>query len=209
MKLIIFGATGSVGRHLVSQALSQGHEVTAFARTPGALEIDGADSAPTVVKGDVLDAGSVEGAVAGHDAVICALGAGRKGGVRSVGTRNIVRAMENTGVKRLICQSTLGVGDSAGNLNFFWKHVMFGWLLKKAFADHVEQEAYVRESDLDWVIVRPAAFTDGPVTGEYKHGFASTDEGLTLKISRADVAHFILGQLEDDTYLRRTPGLSY
>lgn len=86
---------------------------------------------------------------------------------------------------------------------------MFGWFLKEAFADHVDQERYVRESDLDWVIVRPAAFTDGPVTGEYKHGFASTDKELTLKISRADVAHFILEQLEDDTYLRRTPGLSY
>lgn len=209
MKLIVFGATGSVGRHVVAQALSQGHEVTAFARTPEAFEIDGAGPTPTLAKGDALDPEAVEGGVAGHDAVICALGAGRSGGVRSIGTRNIIRAMENTGVKRLVCQSTLGVGDSEGNLNFFWKHVMFGWFLKEAFADHVEQEAYVRESDLDWVIVRPAAFTDGPVTGEYKHGFASTDEGLTLKISRADVAHFILGQLEDDTYLRRTPGLSY
>ncbi len=209
MKLIIFGATGSVGRHVVAQALAQGHEVTAFVRSPEALESDGSQGTATVVQGDVLDPEAVERAVAGHDAVICVLGAGRKGRVRSLGTRNIIRAMESTGVKRLICQSTLGVGDSAANLNFFWKRIMFGWFLKEAFADHVEQEKAVRESDLDWVIVRPAAFTDGPLTGEYKHGFAPTDEELTLKISRADVAHFNLGQLEDDTYLRKTPGVSY
>jgi putative NADH-flavin reductase len=73
----------------------------------------------------------------------------------------------------------------------------------------VEQERYIKESDLDWVIVRPAAYTDGPATGEYKHGFAATEKGLKLKISRADVAGFVLEQLEDDTYLRQTPGLSY
>lgn len=209
MKLIIFGSTGTVGRHLVDQALSLGHEVTAVARNPEKLEIEQAERTPTLVKGDVLDPASLEPVMPGHDAVICALGAGRKGTVRSIGTRNILRAMESAGIRRLVCQSTLGVGDSAGNLNFFWKHIMFGWFLKEAFADHVEQERYIKESDLDWVIVRPAAYTDGPATGEYKHGFPATEPDLKLKISRADVAGFVLKQLEDDTYLRQTPGLSY
>ena len=209
MKLIIFGSTGTVGRHLVDQALSLGHEVTAFARNPEKLEIEHAERTPTLVKGDVLDPVSLERVMPGHDAVLCAVGAGRKGTVRSIGTRNILRAMESAGIRRLVCQSSLGVGDSAGNMNFFWKHIMFGWFLKEAFADHVEQERYIKESDLDWVIVRPAAYTDGPATGEYKHGFAATERGLKLKISRADVAGFVLKQLEDDTYLRQTPGLSY
>lgn len=86
---------------------------------------------------------------------------------------------------------------------------MFGLLLRKAFADHVLQEEYVKQSRLDWTIVRPGAFTDGALTGEYRHGFSATDKGITLKISRADVADFMLKQLVDETYLHATPGLSY
>ncbi|CAN5714314.1 hypothetical protein BH24ACT20_BH24ACT20_17460 [soil metagenome] len=117
--------------------------------------------------------------------------------------------MEKAGVRRLICQTTLGVGDSQDNLNFFWKYVMFGGLLRQAYADHALQENYVRESRLDWTIVRPAAFTDGERTGEYRHGFSATDKSLKLKISRADVADFVLKQLTSDRYLYSSPGLSY
>ncbi len=163
----------------------------------------------TVFRGDVLDGASVEGAVRGQGAVLCSIGAGRKGRVRSEGTRNIVRAMEGAGVRRLVCQSTLGAGESSGNLDFFWKHVMFGFLLRDAFADHERQEAHVKNSALDWTIVRPAAFTDGGRTGEYRHGFPPTKKGLKLKISRADVAGFMLDQLTSDAYLHQTPGLSY
>ena len=209
MKLIIFGSTGTVGRQLVDQALCLGHEVTTVARNPEELEIEHAERTPALVQGDVLDPDSLERVMPGHDAVLCALGAGRRGTVRSIGTRNILRVMEGAGIRRLVGLSTLGVGDSAGNMNFFWKNIMFGWFLKEAFADHVEQERYIKESDLDWVIVRPAAYTDGPATGKYKHGFAATERGLKLKISRADVAGFVLKQLKDDTYLRQTPGLSY
>lgn len=208
MKVAIFGSTGSVGREAVKQALEQGHMVTAFAREPAKLGIE--DTANLrVVQGDVLSRASVEEAVKGQDAVICVLGAGRKGNIRSEGTQNIIRAMEKTGVSRLICQSTLGVGDSRGNLNFLWKYIMFGMLLRQAYADHVRQEEFVKQSSLDWTIVRPTAFTDGTWTGEYRHGFPSTDKAATLKISRADVADFLLRQLTDDTYLKKTPGLSY
>jgi putative NADH-flavin reductase len=117
--------------------------------------------------------------------------------------------MEHSGVRRLICQTTLGVGESMSNLNFFWRYVMFGWFLKDAFEDHVQQERVVTESKLDWTIVRPAAFTDGPLTGHYRHGFSGLDRNLTLKISRMDVAHFLLDQLDTDAYLRKAPGLSY
>ena len=207
MKVAVFGATGSVGWHVVQQGLGRGHEVTAFVRDPSGLDV--AHERLTVFRGDVLDAAAVEGAVGGQEAVMCSLGAGRRGRVRSEGTRNIVRAMEGAGVRRLVCQTTLGAGDSSGNLDFFWKHVMFGLLLREAFADHEQQEAHVRGSDLDWTIVRPAAFTDGERTGEYRHGFPPSKKGLKLKISRADVAGFMLDQLADDAYLRRAPGLSY
>ena len=208
MKLLIFGSTGSIGRQLVEQALAQGHTVTAFTRRPTAPEFT---NHPDLIisQGNVLDCASVNEAVKGQDVVLCALGDGRKGGTRAEGTRNIIRAMEDAGVKRFICQTTLGIGDSEGNMNFFWKYIMFGLFLKQAYRDHEIQEKHIRQSQLDWIIVRPAAFTDGKRTGIYRHGFDGSAEGLTLKISRADVADFMLKQLTDDTYLHNTPGLSY
>lgn len=207
MKLVVFGSTGSIGHQLVVQALEQGHTVTAFARDPAKVEIE--HESLTVVQGDALDSASVEHAVAGHDAVLCALGAGAKGTVRTEGTRNIVRSSEKAGVSRFICLSSLGIGDSRDNLNFFWKHIMFGLLLRQAYADHVSQEDCVKESRLDWTIVRPGAFTDGSRTGEYRHGFSGTDTTIKGKVSRADVADFMLKQLTDRTYVHETPGLSY
>ena len=207
MKLLIFGSTGSIGRQLVKQALEHRHIVTAFARDP--LKLGVKHDNLKVVQGDVMDWPSVEKAVEGQDAVLCSLGAGAKGTVRSGGTGNIIRAMEKAGVRRFICQSTLGVGDSWDNLSFLWKYIMFRGLLRQAYADHVSQENYVKQSHLDWTIVRPAAFTDGNHSCEYRHGFAGTDKTTRLKISRADVADFMLKQLTDDTYLHKTPGLSY
>lgn len=208
MKLLIVGSTGSIGVHLVAQALEQGHTVTAFARTPAKLD---SIKHPNlrVVQGDVLDLESLVKAVTGQDAVLCSLGAGREGHIRSEGTRNVIRAMEQTGVKRFICQTTLGAGDSRNTLNFFWKYIMFGLLLKKAYKDHELQERFIQQSHLDWTITRPAAFVDGNRTGQYKHGFFESGAGLTLKISRADVADFMLKQLTNTTYLHKTPGQSY
>lgn len=206
MNVLIFGATGSIGQQLVEQALAQKHAVTAFTRTPANL---GAEHPKLkIVQGDVLDLASVQRAVQNQEAVLCALGAGRKGTVRAEGTRNIIRAMDGAGVRRLVCQTTLGVGESWKNLDFFWKRVMFGLVLRPAFADHVQQEAYIKQSDLEWTVVRPGAFTSGAQTGVYRHGFATTDK-TKLQISRADVADFMLKQLTDETYMRQTPGLSY
>lgn len=206
MKLIVFGATGSVGRLVVDQALEQGHDVTAFTRDPA--KVGRRHERLSVVGGDVTDVSRVTDAVAGHDAVIVALGAGRNGGVRAPGTRSVIEAMRAAGVRRIIVQSTIGAGDSRRNLNVFWKRIMFGLVLRPAYADHQEQERIVRSSDVDWTIVRPGSFTDGPRTGAYRRGFG-TDEKSQLKISRADVADFVLEQVGDDTYLRRTPAISY
>jgi putative NADH-flavin reductase len=209
MKLLIFGSTGSVGRQIVKQALEQGHTVTAFARHPGKLDIEHPNL--KLFQGDVLDLTAVEQAIQGQDVVICTLGSGQKltGTVRSEGTRHIIQAMEQFGIRRLICQTTLGAGDSWGNLDFYWKYIMFGFILRKVFADHERQEALVRNSNLDWTIVRPGAFIDGPCTGKYRHSFPGTDRSIALKISRADVADFILKQLSDQSCLYQTPSLSY
>lgn len=207
MKLLIIGATGSVGHQVVKQALEQGHSVTAFVRDASKLDISHPDL--TIASGDVMDPSSLEQAMQDQEAVLCSIGAGRKGTVRSEGTRNIIHAMEKLGVRRLICQSSLGVGSSRKYLTFYWKYIMFGLLLRPAYFDHVEQERLVKNSRLDWTIVRPGAFIDGERTGQYKHGFTGTDKTLKLKISRQDVADFMLRQLFDSQYLHRTPGLSY
>ncbi|NEO31525.1 MAG: NAD(P)H-binding protein, partial [Symploca sp. SIO3C6] len=108
-----------------------------------------------------------------------------------------------------ICKHTSAQRYSWGNLNFFWKYIMFGILLRKVFADHQRQENYVKHSGLDWTIVRPGAFVDGDRTGNYRHGFPGTDQTSKLKISRADVADFILKELADEEYIHKTPSLSY
>jgi putative NADH-flavin reductase len=207
MKIVVFGATGTVGRELVTQGLEKGHAVTAFTRDPSKLAISHANL--EIVEGDVSDSTAVDRAVESQDAVLVALGAGSKGQIRTVGTRSVIQSMQKSGTRRLVCLSSLGVGDSRGNLNFIWKHIMFGMLLRAAYADHVSQEEHVMQSGLDWTIVRPAAFTDGERTGDYRHGFPATEKGLKLKVSRADVADFMLVQLADDSYVHKTPGVSY
>jgi len=209
MQLVIFGATGTVGRQVVQQALEQGHTVTAFARSFDKFDIQ--HSELRLAPGDVLDASAVEQAIQGKDAVICVLGAGKKlnSTIRSEGTRQIIQAMKKVGLRRLICLSTLGAGESWSNLDFYWKYVMFGFILRQVFADHERQEALVRHSNLDWTLVRPGALTDGPRTGEYRHSFPSSDRTITLQISRADVADFILKQLSDQSSLYQAASLSY
>lgn len=127
----------------------------------------------------------------------------------SAGTTNIVRAMEKLGVKRFVCESSLGIGDSKGQLGFLYNYVLIPMLLRNIFADKEVQEKLIKESKLDWVIVRPAVLTNGPPTGVYRCGFDTTDRSIQTKISRADVADFMLGQLTAGVYLSKTPGVSY
>lgn len=208
MKTIVFGASGTIGKLAVQQMLKDGHEVTAFARNPQKLAIN--DPNLTYVAGDALSASSVADAVKGHNAVVITLGSGmsRKSVIRSQGTLNVIQAMQQHGVERLICQSTLGAHESWSNLNFFWKRIMFGALIRPVFLDHELQENFVRASGLEWTIVRPGAFSDGPATGAFKEDIEPKDRALTLKISRADIAKFLSRQLSDLRYAHRAVGIS-
>lgn len=208
MRLLIFGATGGTGRELVRQALEQGHAVTAFTRDPAAIdEREGVRA----LAGDVLDAVAVERAIPGHDAVLCSLGrpAASPGTVRSHGTRNIIRAMQAAGPARLICQSTIGIGETRAQLPPLYRRVLVPTLLRRTFAEHRRQEELVRASQLDWTIVRAAALSDGARTGRYRHGVATGGRPIEFKISRADVADFTLGLLGGSDYLRQAPMISY
>jgi len=208
MNVIIFGATGTVGRLAVAHMLKDGHSVTAFARTPGKLNIDTPNL--TLWPGDATSQDDVTAAIAGHDAVVITLGAGlsRASRIRSQGTLAVIRGMQAAGVTRLIVQSTLGAHESWPNLNFFWKRIMFGLLLKPVFKDHELQESMVRASGLDWTIVRPGAFTDGPATGHFIEDVPPTRRGLRLKIARADIAVFLSRQITDRRYSHRAVGIT-
>ena len=207
MNVLIVGATGTVGALAVRQMLAAGHQVTAFSRSPETLEID--DPNLIRVSGDVRDLQQVTQAVAGQDVVVVTLGSkSLRSTVRSEGTLNVIRAMQTTRVKRLICQTTLGAGDSWSNLNAFWKWIMFSGLLRVVFRDHQLQERLVEASGLDWTIVRPSAFTDEPATGAFREGFPSTERGLRLTISRADIAAFLSRQLVETQYLCRAVSIS-
>lgn len=133
----------------------------------------------------------------------------RRTTVLSDGTKNIVQSMENRGVKRFICESSLGIGDSRGRLGFLYNYILTPLFLRGIFADKEVQERYIKDSMLDWVIVRPAALTNGPRRGTYRVGMNIGHWFSTARISRADVADFMLKQLTDNAYLQKTPGVSY
>ncbi|GLB50339.1 NAD(P)-dependent oxidoreductase [Neptunitalea lumnitzerae] len=207
MKIIVFGANGAVGSEIVKQALELGYIVTAFVRSAeklGALHHKNL----RIELGDAAQKEDVEKAINGHDAVLCALGDGRKGIIRTTGTRNIIVAMEQLHVQRFICQTTLGMGDSYHNLNAFWKYFMFGFFLKRAFEDHKQQEQLIANTNLAYTLVRPSALTDGGITNQFKRGFGADQKKLTLKISKADVASFMLAQLQSKQYIQKSVSIS-
>jgi uncharacterized protein YbjT (DUF2867 family) len=209
MKVIVFGATGTIGRLFVERGLADGHQVTAFARNPHRLEVK--HPKLRLVTGDALNENDVAQAIAGHDAVVVTLGAGasRKSTIRSQGTRNIIAGMKANGVRRLICQSTLGTHESRPNLNFWWRRVMFGLILRPVYLDHQLQENLVRDSGLDWTIVRPSAFTDAAVPGKLREGFGPAEQGLNLKITRLEVADFLRRQLNEHRYWGKAVAISH
>lgn len=209
MRVLIMGPTGGTGLELVEQALQEGHEVTAFARRPETLKLRHANL--RVQQGDILDSASLQPAVQDQEAVLSALGVRMigKNTILSEGTQNLIEAMEKAGVKRLIVESSLGIGDSRGQLGGWYNRVMIPLFLKDVFDEKETQESLVRSSRLEWVIVRPAILTNGPRTGRYKAGFGPTDNSIRRRIARADVAEFMLKQLSSNTFLGKTPGLSY
>jgi putative NADH-flavin reductase len=197
MKLAIFGATGKTGIELVKQALEQRHAVTAFVRDPARLEVE--DEGLAMATGDVFDPTSVAQVIQEQDAVICALGTGsdlKKTTVRTTGTINIISGMKKNDVKRLIVITAMGVGESWNSLSLVNK-IFFATLLKSSRDDHESQESAVKESGLEWTIVRPSGLTDTPKTGNYEVG--ENILAVTSKISRADVADLIIKELAHNT----------
>jgi putative NADH-flavin reductase len=199
MQITIFGATGKTGIELVNQALEKGHAVTAFVRDPARLPVE--DASLTIIEGDIFDPVSVARAVQEQDAVICTLGAGsdlKKTSVRTDGTVNIINGMKKNNINRLIVISAMGVGDSWDTLSLLNKFV-FATLLKSSREDHEAQEAAVRDSGVDWTVIRPSGLTDTPRTGSYEVG--ENISATTYKIARADVADLVLKELEQNTLI--------
>lgn len=194
MKLIVFGATGKTGRHVVGSALDRGHEVTAFTRSPGKIA---ADAGVRVAEGDAGDAEAVAGAVAGHDAAIVALGSNglRDRTTLSGGTRAVVEGLARHGGGRLVVLSAAGVGESWGQTPLLAR-VLFRTLLRNIHADHAAQEAIVRASALDWTIVRAAILNDEPATGNV----TAANAGKVGRIGRADLADFLVREAADGAY---------
>lgn len=209
-RVLIVGATGGTGRQLVAQALDLGHEVTAFVRDPSKLDVK--HPRLRVAQGDVLDYPSVEAAIRNQDAVVSALGHRRYIGpsrILSDGTRNILRAMEAHGVSRLVCETSLGIGDSAGRMGLYYTFLVIPFVLPFYFWDKTRQEQAIARSDVEWVIVRPGALTDGEKRGRVRNGRRVGSYLQTPRISRADVAEFMLRQLASDMYLARAVGVTW
>lgn len=210
MKLLIIGGTGGTGKQLIKQSLDQGHQVTAIVRKPQNMKIKHPNL--TIVQGDVLEPASFENVLEGQEAVISALGHKRffiKTSILSEGTKNIIKAMEKYQVKRLICITSLGINDSRFKLGLYYTLFVIPVILLFYFLDKEKQERIIMKSSLDWTIVRPGQLTNGKKRGKYRHGTGLGSYILTKMISRADVAHFILYELDANGYSKQTPVVIY
>ncbi|MEO7587717.1 MAG: NAD(P)H-binding protein [Arachnia sp.] len=161
MKILVFGATGATGKHIVTQALQRGHEVTAFVRDSSKLTRNDIQQ----VVGEITDAEAVKGAMTGQDAVVSALGPRsplKRDSELLNGIRTIVAAMQENDVHRIVYVSTMGVGDSARQLGWLGRVIAVPLFLRNAVADHGEKEDIITGTGLQWTVVRPAQLTDGP-----------------------------------------------
>jgi putative NADH-flavin reductase len=209
LKILVFGATGATGKQVVTQAFSQGHTVTAFVRDPEALPMK--DPRLRLVVGDTTrDRQAIAEAVRDQDFVVSALGRRKtlkSDDLMSQSMRLIVSAMENAGVHRLILMSAFGVGGSYLDSPLI-PRIMYRFLLSDIFADKKAAEDRVRLSRLDWTIVYPVLLTNGPLTGNYRVGQRLELKGIP-KISRADVAHFMLAEAQARGFMRKVAAISY
>lgn len=207
MKIAILGARGGVGQALVSAALADGHDVTAFARS--AVEASAGASRLAAVTGDACDPEAIVRATAGQDVVCDCLGTTdilRPITVFSRVAENLARALKPE--QLLIAVTGLGAGDSKGHCGVLYDRFFLPVVLRRIYADKDRQEDIIKERVARWIIVRPGFLTNGPRTGRYR---ALTDmRGLHGgKISRADVADFILTQARSPQFLGRAPMLIY
>ncbi len=207
MQVLILGATGGTGRELVKQALGHGHSVRAVARKPE--KVKAVHPRLEVVQGDIGDPKTLAAALKGQDAVLSAVGVNERkpNTILSDGVGNLLTAMKRQKVKRLIFVSSLGVGDSKGQLGPVYNLVVLPALLKNIFADKETAEQLIRESDADWTIVRPGSLTNRLLTGKYRVGPDAAKKRWLPRVSRADVADFMLDALEHNRFVREAPGI--
>ena len=206
MRLLILGATGPTGRHLVDQALAAGHDVTALVREPARITI--VHPRFGRVAGDATDARALEDSMGGKDAVLSALGAGKslRSQIASRAMAALIPAMRARGLKRVIVLSSFGVGESYEQASLL-QRIAFRTMLRQIFADKAEADAMLRASGLDWTLVYPTLLTNGERAGRYRVGERLAMRGMPT-ISRADVAAFMLAQLGTDEWRCRTAVIS-
>ena len=202
-KLLLLGATGGIGRHVLTQALAQGHQVTVLVRNPQGLPA-GTERARVLVGSVPDDASVLADAVRGQDAVISTLGVGNS--LKALGLIGrsvpaIIDAMQAHGVRRFILTSAYGVGETRRDVPFL-PGILMRFLLRDLYADKEAGEEYLRRSALDWTIVYPSTLTNGPRTGRYEVGERLVLHGFP-RVSRADVAELVLAQVEDRKYLKK------
>jgi putative NADH-flavin reductase len=208
MKIVIFGASGRTGKPMLERALAAGHEVTAFVRNPS--NIATTHERLRVMAGDVLDQQAVAEAIKGQDAVLLVLGHTKSSpkDILTRGTEHVLAAMKQHGVRRLINITGAGVADPNDQPRLFNKFMSF--LLKRLaadlLADSERQTRMIRESGLDWTIVRVPVLNDNPPSGNVRAGYVGNGTGA--RIARADVADFMLRQLDDASYLHKAPMIS-
>src|SRR5580704_1026206 len=207
MKIIVFGATGSTGKLIVTQALAKGHAVTAFVRNPEGLP---QDPHLRVIQGDVFDFGAVVDAVRGHRAVLSALGARtrKREDILARAIPHILEGMRQEYVNRLIVLGAAGAHKDYGKYQNALTNMAL-WMAKKTalkhpFIDQAAQERLLAASDVDYTIVRAPRLLDGPFTGTYRILPDALPPGA-LRITRADVADFMLQQLTDPRFHRQGP----
>lgn len=202
-KLLVLGATGGTGRALVEQAVAAGYDITVLVRAPERAPV--ATRPLRVVTGDLMRDGAVlDTVVAGQDAVVSTLGVGQSftsGGLISRCAPAIVAAMRRHGVRRLVFTSAFGVGPTRPDTPWL-PRLFMATLLRDVHRDKEAGEQAIRASDLDWTIVYPVGLTDGPRTGRWRAGEHLRLAGFP-RISRGDVAEFLLRQVQDSTYLRK------
>ncbi|MBD0688965.1 NAD(P)-dependent oxidoreductase [Streptomyces sp. CBMA123] len=210
MKLAVLGATGGIGRHLVTLALADGHQVTAAVRDPARLSVR--HDRLTVVRADALDPAPLKPVVEGVDAVLSGIGqAGRKDPLKpaSNSARAAATAMAAVGVRRILVVSAAPLNRSGAGQSLLAAKA-FGPLLwaalRDVYTDLEAMERVLRDSDLDWTAVRPPRLTDGPGRGHYRHAVESGPAGSS--VPRADVARAMLDLVTDPTSFRHAVGVS-
>jgi putative NADH-flavin reductase len=207
MKIIVFGASGNTGKEIVKQALARGHSVTAFVRNPDSLR---EEYGLRVLQGDVLNPAEVADAIVGHQAVLSALGARtlKKTGILARAIPNILAGMQRHYVTRLIVLGAAGAQRDYGKYQNALTRIVYGvakrTVLRHPFADQAAQERLLAASEIDYTIVRPSRLMDTPFTGKYRVLPDAMPSG-SLRISRADVADFMLIQLTDPRFHRQGP----